>query len=61
MDCRTLALPAWLFVQFVIGATPGDCRNWTAIRTWTAAINPLLLAQEPPDRPGAPNLEAVVA
>lgn len=60
LDYHTLAIPARLFLQFVIRARPGDYRNWTAIRAWAAALRPLLLAEERADRTSAPD-EAAVA
>jgi menaquinone-dependent protoporphyrinogen oxidase len=61
LDYGTLPLPARLFVQFIIGAKPGDYRNWPAIRAWAAEIRLLLLADEAAYRLGARDLEAVVA
>jgi menaquinone-dependent protoporphyrinogen IX oxidase len=33
-----------LFVMVVIGAQPGDHRNWDAIRAWAESLRPALLA-----------------
>jgi menaquinone-dependent protoporphyrinogen oxidase len=60
LNYRTLTLPKRLFAQIVI-RKPGDFRNWPAIRTWAVDIHPLLLAEQAVERPGARDLETVVA
>jgi menaquinone-dependent protoporphyrinogen oxidase len=60
LDYRTLTLPKRLFAQIVI-RKPGDFRNWPAIRAWAAEVCPLLLAEERADRPGARDLETMLA
>lgn len=43
LDFGTLRLFDRLFVQFIVGAKPGDARNWDAIRAWAAGVRPALL------------------
>ena len=38
LDYRRLKLPAMLFVMLVIRASPGDRRNWDAIRSWAGRL-----------------------
>ncbi len=38
LDYRKLNLLSRLFVQFVIGAQPGDFRNWEGIRAWATGL-----------------------
>jgi menaquinone-dependent protoporphyrinogen oxidase len=45
LDYGTLDLVSRLFVQFVIGAHPGDFRNWEGIRAWAASLRPALTPQ----------------
>jgi len=40
LDLAKLNIFNRLFVQVVVGAQPGDFRNWDAIRTWTAGLMP---------------------
>ena len=44
LDLTTLSLWRKLFVMLVVGATPGDGRNWEVIRGWGRSIAALLLA-----------------
>lgn len=44
LDLGRLSFLEKLFVLIVIGATPGDYRNWEAMRTWVASISPALVA-----------------
>ncbi len=47
LDYGKLNIFQMLFVMLIIGATPGDFRNWDAIREWAASLRPALLeAQE---------------
>ena len=39
LDLSTLNIFSRLFVQFIIGAKPGDYRNWDSVRTWTASLS----------------------
>lgn len=39
MDYSRLKWPQFLFVKLVIGAKPGDRRNWGAIREWAAGLH----------------------
>jgi hypothetical protein len=32
-----------MFVMLIIGAQPGDLRNWEAIRDWASGLRPALL------------------
>ena len=43
LDCSKLDLLSRLFVQVIIGAKPGDYRNWDAIRAWAAGLRPALV------------------
>jgi len=43
LDCSKLDLLSRLFVQVIIGAQPGDYRNWGAIRAWAASLRPTLV------------------
>lgn len=43
LDYGKMNILHMLFVMLVIGATPGDFRNWEAIREWTASLRPALL------------------
>jgi menaquinone-dependent protoporphyrinogen oxidase len=38
LDYRRLKLPAMLFVMLVVQASPGDRRNWDAIRSWAGSL-----------------------
>jgi menaquinone-dependent protoporphyrinogen oxidase len=38
MDYSRLAWPQLLFVKLVVGAKPGDRRNWNAIREWATSL-----------------------
>jgi len=42
LDYDTLDILSRLFVQVIIGAKPGDYRNWDAIRAWAAGLHPAL-------------------
>lgn len=44
LDLGQLSFFNKLFVLLVIGVTPGDYRNWEAMRTWTASLLPTLIA-----------------
>jgi menaquinone-dependent protoporphyrinogen oxidase len=44
LDFGKLNLFQRAFVGLVVGARQGDFRNWTAIRSWTRGLQPLLLA-----------------
>ena len=39
MDYSRLNLPQMLFARFIVGAQPGDRRNWDAIREWAASLH----------------------
>ena len=39
MDYSRLNLPQILFVKLIVGAPPGDRRNWDAIREWAACLH----------------------
>lgn len=39
MDYRRLKLPQILFVKLIVGAPPGDRRNWDAIREWAGCLH----------------------
>jgi menaquinone-dependent protoporphyrinogen oxidase len=41
MDYSRLNLPQMLFARFIVGAQPGDRRNWDAIREWAAGLHAL--------------------
>jgi len=43
LDCSKLDFLSRLFVQVIIGAQPGDYRNWDAIRVWAASLRPTLV------------------
>ena len=43
LDYSKLNIFHMLFVMLIIGATPGDFRNWEAVREWAASVRPLLL------------------
>jgi menaquinone-dependent protoporphyrinogen oxidase len=43
LDYGKLNVLHMLFVMLVIGATPGDARNWDAIREWADGLRPALL------------------
>ena len=45
LDLATMNLFEKLFVLLVIGATPGDARNWKAIRGWAAGLPAQLFAR----------------
>jgi len=45
LDYGTLNILHMLFVMLVIGARPGDHRNWEAIRAWGASLRPALLGE----------------
>jgi menaquinone-dependent protoporphyrinogen oxidase len=42
LDYHQLDFFSRLFVQFVIGAWPGDYRNWEAIRVWASSLRQAL-------------------
>ena len=42
LDYSRLDLLSRLFVQIIIGARPGDYRNWDAIRAWAASVRQML-------------------
>ena len=42
LDYGKLDILSRLFVQFVIGAQPGDRRNWDGIRAWAAGLGQAL-------------------
>jgi len=42
LDLFRLKLPQMLFVMLIIGAQPGDRRNWEAVRAWSSSLAPLL-------------------
>jgi menaquinone-dependent protoporphyrinogen oxidase len=44
LDLTTMNVLEKLFVLLVIGATPGDGRNWKAIRAWGAGLGDVLRA-----------------
>jgi menaquinone-dependent protoporphyrinogen IX oxidase len=47
LDYGKLNIFQMLFVMLIIGATPGDFRNWDTIRDWAVSLRPALLeAQE---------------
>ena len=39
MDYSRLKLPQILFVKLILGAQPGDRRNWDAIREWASCLH----------------------
>lgn len=39
VDYSRLKLPQMLFARFIVGAQPGDRRNWEAIREWAACLH----------------------
>ena len=39
MDYSRLNLPQMLFVKLIVGASPGDRRNWDAIREWAGCLH----------------------
>lgn len=43
LDYSKLSVFQMLFVMLIIGAQPGDLRNWEAIRDWTSSLRPALL------------------
>jgi menaquinone-dependent protoporphyrinogen oxidase len=45
LDYGRLNIFHMLFVMLIIGATPGDLRNWEAIREWAASLRPALLGE----------------
>jgi len=45
LDYGTLNILHMLFVMLIIGARPGDHRNWEAIRAWAAGLRPTLLGE----------------
>jgi len=42
LDLTTMNILEKLFVLLVVGATPGDGRNWKAIREWSAGLGEVL-------------------
>jgi menaquinone-dependent protoporphyrinogen IX oxidase len=44
LDLTTMNLLEKAFVLLVVGATPGDGRNWKAIREWGAGLGEVLRA-----------------
>ena len=44
LDLTTMNVVEKLFVLLVVGATPGDGRNWKAIREWGAGLGEVLRA-----------------
>ena len=38
LDLTTMSLFDRLFVLLIVGATPGDGRNWKAIREWATGL-----------------------
>lgn len=44
LDLTTMNILEKLFVLLVVGATPGDGRNWKAIREWGAGLDEVLRA-----------------
>ena len=42
MDYGRLKLPQILFVKLIVGAQPGDRRNWDAIREWASCLSATL-------------------
>jgi hypothetical protein len=44
LDLTTMNLFEKAFVLLVVGATPGDGRNWKAIREWGAGLHQVLQA-----------------
>ena len=38
LEYARLKLPAMLFVMLVVQASPGDHRNWDAIRSWAGSL-----------------------
>jgi len=44
LDLTTMNVLEKLFVLLVVGATPGDGRNWKAIREWAAGLGEVLRA-----------------
>jgi menaquinone-dependent protoporphyrinogen oxidase len=42
LDLTTMNIVEKLFVLLVVGATPGDGRNWKAIREWGAGLGEML-------------------
>jgi menaquinone-dependent protoporphyrinogen oxidase len=47
LDLAKLNLFERLFVQWVVGAKPGDYRNWEAIHSWAKDLGPLFGAASP--------------
>ena len=43
LDYTKLNVFQMLFVMLIIGAQPGDSRNWEAIRDWASSLRPALL------------------
>jgi menaquinone-dependent protoporphyrinogen oxidase len=43
LDYTKLNVFQMLFVMLIIGAQPGDLRNWEAIREWASSLRPALL------------------
>jgi menaquinone-dependent protoporphyrinogen IX oxidase len=44
LDYTKLNVFQMLFVMLIIGAQPGDLRNWEAMREWASSLRPALLA-----------------
>jgi menaquinone-dependent protoporphyrinogen IX oxidase len=48
LDFTAMNLLEKLFVMLIVGATPGDARNWSAIKDWAGGLLPLLMNPQPP-------------
>ncbi len=46
IDFGRLKFLQMLFVMLIVGAQPGDYRNWEAIRGWARDVRPKLMGQE---------------
>ncbi len=43
VDLTTMNILEKLFVMLIVGATPGDLRNWDAVKEWSREMRPRLL------------------
>lgn len=43
VDLTTMSILEKLFVMLIVGAAPGDLRNWDAVKEWSREIRPRLM------------------